>query len=145
MGIARQRRRKDWRELVSEQARSGQGVAAFCRERGIRTSSLYAWKKQLGVFDERKAEVPTDRSSSAASKAASEPPMRFLEVKMAATEEPNKLSLRTAPMIEVRLPHGLSLMVAADFDATHLQRLLAVLTSEIPVDKSSSAAWQAAS
>src|ERR1039458_6327621 len=99
MGTTRERRRTDWRELVSEQARSGQGVTAFCRERGIRTSSLYAWKKQLGVVDERKAEVPMDRSSSAASKASSEPPMRFLEVKMAATEEPIKLSLTSALMI----------------------------------------------
>jgi hypothetical protein len=71
--------------------------------------------------------------------------MRFLEVKMAATEEPIKLSLTSAPMIEVRLPHGRSLMVAPDFDATHLQRLLAVLDPAVPVDKSSPAAWQAAS
>jgi len=77
--------------------------------------------------------------------AASEPPVRFVEVKMAATEEPIKLSLTPAPMIEVRLPHGRSLMVAPDFDVIHLQRLLAVLAPEIPVDKSSPSTWPVAS
>jgi transposase-like protein len=143
MGAMRQRRRADWRELVSEQARSGQGVTAFCRERGIRTSSLYAWRKQLGVVDERKAEVPTDRSSSAGSKAAAETPMRFLEVKMATASEPIRSSLAPAPIIEVRLPRGRSLMVAPGFDAIHLQQLLAVLDPAVPEEKSSPAVWQA--
>jgi len=124
------------RELVSEHARSGQGVTAFCRERGIRTSSFYGWKKRLGVVDESEAVVQ---------KAATEPPVRFLKVKMAATEEPIKPSITHSPMIEVRLPHGRSLMVAPGFDAIHLKRLLAVLSPEISLDKSSSAAWQAAS
>ena len=145
MSATRQRRRTDWCELVSEQARSGQGVTAFCRELGIGTSSFYGWKKRLGVVDASKAAVPTEGTSTAGQKASSEPPVRFLEVKMAATEEPIKLSLTPAPMIEVRLPHGRSLMVAPDFDAIHLQRLLAVLSAEIPVDKSLSVAWQAAS
>jgi hypothetical protein len=48
-------------------------------------------------------------------------------------------------MIEVRLQCGRCLMVAPGFDALHLQRLLAVLDPEIPVDKSLPAAWQAAS
>jgi hypothetical protein len=155
MGTTRQRRRTDWRELVSEQACSGQGVTVFCRERGIRTSSFYGWKKRLGVDDEGKAGVPTARSSSvgwkaggptdgsstAGQKAAAEPPVRFLEVKLAATAEP----LTPAPMIEVRLPHGRSLMVAPGFDAMHLQRLLAVLDSFVLVDKSSPAGWQVGS
>jgi hypothetical protein len=69
--------------------------------------------------------------------------MRFLEVKMAATAEPIRSSLAPAPMIEVRLPHGRSLMVAPGFDAIHLQQLLAVLDPAVPEEKSSPAAWQA--
>jgi hypothetical protein len=69
--------------------------------------------------------------------------MRFLEVTMAAAAEPIKSSFAAAPMIEVRLPRGRSLMVAPGFDAIHLQRLLAVLDPAVPEDKSSPAAWQA--
>jgi hypothetical protein len=71
--------------------------------------------------------------------------MQFLEVKMAAAAEPIKSSFTPAPMIEVRLPRGRSLMVAPGFDALHLQRLLAVLDLEVPVEKSFAAALQAAS
>ena len=145
MGTTRQRRRTDWRELVIEQARNGQGVAAFCREHGIRTSSLYAWRKQLGGIDERKSKVPIDGSFSAGSKAAAETPVRFLEVKMAAAAEPIESSLASSLMIEVRLPNGRSLMVAPGFDAIHLQRLLAVLDVAASANKSSPSAWQAAS
>ena len=145
MGTTRERRRAAWRELVSEQARSGHGVTAFCRERGIRTASFYDWKKRLGVDDESKAGVPTDRSSSVGQKATGAPPVRFLELKLAATAEPIQPSLTYCSIIEVRLPHGRSLMVAPGFDAMHLQRLLAVLDSAVLVDKSLPAGWQAAS
>jgi len=145
MGTAREQRRATWRELVSEQARSGHGVTAFCRERGIRTASFYDWKKRLGVDDEIKARVPRDRSSSLEQKTTGEPPVRFLELKLAAAAEPIQSSLTHCSIIEVRLPHGRSLMVAPDFDAMHLQRLLAVLDSAVLVDKSLPAGWQAAS
>ena len=145
MGTTRQRRRTDWWELVSEQSGSGQGVTVFCRELGIRTSSFYGWKKRLGVVDANKAAVPTEGTSTAGQKAAAEPPVRFLELKLAATAEPIKPSITPDSMIEVRLPHGRSLMVAPGFDAMHLERLLAVLDSAVLVDKSSPAAWQAAS
>ncbi|HUZ93939.1 MAG: hypothetical protein WCE63_21420 [Acidobacteriaceae bacterium] len=36
-----------WRGLVSEQGRSGQSVAAFCRERSLREWQFYEWKKRL--------------------------------------------------------------------------------------------------
>jgi transposase-like protein len=36
-----------WRGLVSEQIESGQSVAAFCRDRGLRDWQLYEWKKRL--------------------------------------------------------------------------------------------------
>ena len=68
--------------------------------------------------------------------------MRLLEVKMATAAEPIKSSFAPAPMIEVRLPRGRSLMVGPGFDAIHLQQLLAVLTPAVPEDKSSPAAWQ---
>ncbi|MDT7817653.1 MAG: hypothetical protein QOJ51_1812 [Acidobacteriaceae bacterium] len=36
-----------WLELVSEQHQSGQSVAAFCSERGLRAWQFYEWKKRL--------------------------------------------------------------------------------------------------
>ena len=36
-----------WRAIVSEQIASGQSVAAFCKERGVTSSQLFAWKKRL--------------------------------------------------------------------------------------------------
>jgi hypothetical protein len=43
-----------WDGLVSEQSQSGQGVAAFCRERGLRAWHFYEWKKRLGKSEAAK-------------------------------------------------------------------------------------------
>jgi transposase-like protein len=46
-----QPRRKDaaarWRKLLEDQRSSGLPVVAFCRERGIAASSLFAWRRRL--------------------------------------------------------------------------------------------------
>jgi transposase-like protein len=36
-----------WFGLIQEQEQSGQSVASFCRQRGVRASQLYAWKKRI--------------------------------------------------------------------------------------------------
>ena len=51
-----------WRELAAAQERSGQTVAAFCRERGISRPQFFSWKRRLheaadGGFIELKAAV----------------------------------------------------------------------------------------
>ena len=89
-----------WRKLVSEQARSGQTVTAFCRERGLCRPYFFVWKKRL--------------CKSAA---------KFLEVQAA---EP----MATVPdgsRIEIRLQNGRSLMVRPGFEAEHVRALLAVV------------------
>jgi transposase-like protein len=43
----RDARRNDWNELIGEQEASGQGVHAFCQERGIKPNSFYRWRKRL--------------------------------------------------------------------------------------------------
>ena len=43
----RNARRNDWNELIGEQEASGQGVHAFCQERGIKPNSFYRWRKRL--------------------------------------------------------------------------------------------------
>ncbi len=97
------RARAKWQRLVSEQGRSAQSVAAFCREHRLCVPHFYWWKKRL-------------RETARAKPAGVG---RFVEVKVAA--EPD------APgnaQIEIRLRNGRSLVVGPGFDAGHLQALL---------------------
>ena len=36
-----------WRDVIQQQAASGQSVSTFCAERGLTEQSLYSWKKRL--------------------------------------------------------------------------------------------------
>ena len=36
-----------WRELIAEQAGSGLSAAAFCRERGLSSSTFYYWRRRI--------------------------------------------------------------------------------------------------
>ncbi|HUJ81710.1 MAG TPA: hypothetical protein VLW83_07495 [Candidatus Acidoferrales bacterium] len=87
-----------WRKLVSEQARSGQTVIAFCRERGLCRAYFFTWKKRLQQDTQAK----------------------FLEVQV--TE-----SAPSGGAVEIRLQNGRSLMVRPGFDAEHVRALLAVV------------------
>jgi hypothetical protein len=99
-----------WRSLVSEQQASGQSVAAFCHERGMTSSQLFAWKKRL-----REAERA-----------------KFVEVQVAPRKEPHhsETTSERGRTIEIRLVRGCSLVVEPGFDADHLRALLAVLETE---------------
>ena len=97
-----------WRALVSEQSQSGQTVSAFCRDRGIRDSQFYDWKKRV-------------REGQAA---------KFVEVKVKASSEQRTPAPERYPAIEIRLSKGRSLFVEPGFDASHLRALLAVLGTE---------------
>jgi transposase-like protein len=94
-----------WRGLVSEQGRSGQTVAAFCRERGLRDSLFYDWKKRLREGDAAK----------------------FVEVRVKEPVERPHLPQGSGRAIEIRLHKGRSLLVEPGFDAHHLLALLAAL------------------
>ena len=98
-----------WQSLVAEQEESGQSGAAFCRARGLPESLFYYWKKRL-------REVPT---------------RPFVEVQVVHPQL-SRRPFRSAvgATIEVRLSNGRSLMVAPEFDASHLRALLAVVESE---------------
>ena len=75
-------------------------MAAFCRERELRASHFYWWKKRL-------RENPT---------------ARFVEVQV--VEPPANIAGDSR--IEVRLQNGRSLMVGRGFDPEHVRGLLAV-------------------
>ena|SRR5215472_7121556 len=99
-----------WRGIVSEQIASGQSVAAFCKERGVTSSQVFAWKKRL-----REAESA-----------------QFVEVQIKPGEPSREIGIRQqqAKAIEVRLCGGRSIAVEPGFDADHLRALLAVLEPE---------------
>lgn len=98
-----------WRALIAEQNQSGQSVAAFCSERGLRSGQFFAWKKRL-----REAEAA-----------------KFVAVEvMADAEMKRPASVAHSGAIEVRLGRGRSLMVEPGFDAYHLRAVLSVLEAE---------------
>lgn len=113
----RSRKARDkWQRLVSEQGRSGQSVAAFCRERGLCAPHFFEWKKRLGTS----------------------PWAKFVEVKLAsggpepagAAGEPRTGGLPrpgSDRRVEVVLKNGRSLRVGPGFDAELVRALLAVV------------------
>lgn len=92
---------KKWKGLISEQAQSGQSVAAFCRERKLCAPHFYWWKKRL-------------RENTTA---------RFVEVQVAESAA----NLPGESRIEVRLQNGRSLMIGRGFDPEQVRALLAVV------------------
>jgi len=97
-----------WQSLVSEQRESGQSMAAFCRTRELRPGQFYYWKRRL-------QEVA--RSG-------------FVEVRVAKPQlRPSPFRSVVGSTIEVRLSNGRSLLVAPEFEASHLRALLAVVES----------------
>jgi transposase-like protein len=91
--------------LVSEQAGSGHGVAAFCRERGLAASQFFAWKKRL-------------------SQAA---PNQFVEVQVVGTGAEAQPTAARGGAIEVRLGGGRCVVVEPGFDADHQRAVVAAL------------------
>jgi hypothetical protein len=108
MRSGRDEARAKWQELVSEQIRSGQSVAVYCRERGLRQWQFYEWKKRL-----RDSDAP-----------------EFVEVAVEPTSEIAQRPWKQGSAIEVRLRSGHSVVVKRGFDASHLRALLEVLESE---------------
>ena len=90
-----------WRKLIAEQARSGQTVTAFCRERGLCRSYFFVWKKRLGE----------------------NPATRFLEVQLKGAVP----SATRDTCVEIRLANGRSLVVGRGFDADQVRALLALV------------------
>ena len=88
-------RTEQWRERIAQQAASGKGVAAFCREQGIATQTFYWWRNRLA---KREAQAVTSVSGVAS----------FLELDAmpAATQGDGSLSIR------LDLPGGITLTIA---------------------------------
>jgi ATP-dependent helicase YprA (DUF1998 family) len=109
MNQDREQAQAKWRDLVAEQERSGQSVAAFCRDRELAQTQLTYWKRRV----REAGRVP------------------FVEVQLRPPGAEPRVQARASgsTTIEVLLKNGRSLMVAAGFDGRHLRALLAVVES----------------
>src|SRR5215470_19654998 len=100
--MSQSQKRAKWCNLIAEQKESGQSAAGFCRTRGLREALFYYWKKQL-------PEVARSQ---------------FVEVQVAKPDLSQRHSgAALGTTIEVRLGKGRSLMVAPEFNASHLRAL----------------------
>ena len=114
--------RRKWQKLISEQERSGQSVAAFCRERELGRSHFWWWKRRLRTPLTKFVEVkltPTVRKGEGAGSRA--------EVLARPAVDPPPAG---EGRVEVVLRNGRSLWVGPGFDAGHVRALAAVLESE---------------
>jgi transposase-like protein len=96
---------EEWRQIIDGQRPSGLTVAAYCRDRGIKDSAFYAWKRRL-------------RSPAKPNRL---PQPAFVEVK------PSNLSATGA--IEIRLHYDRRLLVRRGFDRDLLIELVCALES----------------
>jgi hypothetical protein len=103
-----------WRPVVEEWRRSGQDIAAFCRQCHVPISSLKFWKKELPLRDQKRQ---ARRAASEASRNA----MQLLPVRVL---EPAGVA---AGSVEVVLRGGRVLRIGADFDPAVLQKLVLTL------------------
>jgi putative transposase len=88
-----------WRDLIQQQARSGQSVSVFCSQHRLSEQSLYYWRKRL----------------------SKEAPVSFALV----TADQSKS--RDAARLELELGSGQRLRIGCGVDATTLRTVLAVL------------------
>ncbi len=118
------RARAKWQRLISAQGRSGQSVAAFCRERELSRSHFWWWKRRLRTPLTEFVEV---KLAPAVPERAGAGPVTRAEVLARPTADP----LPTGDgRVEVVLRNGRSLWVGRGFDAGHVRALAAVLESE---------------
>ena len=97
--------REEWLQIIDGQRGSGLTVAAYCRDRGIKDSAFYAWKRRL--------RSPAKRNRT--------PKPVFVEVKRPKTP--------TAEAIEICVHGERHLLVRRGFDRDLLIELVRALES----------------
>ena len=105
--------RETWAKRVERWQDSGLTASEFAREAGLNARSLSWWRWQLTTKPSDEPAAPRRRRAR-----ASKPSLTFVEVAVPATRR---------ELLEVVLAGGRCIRVPVDFDATALERLLAVL------------------
>jgi hypothetical protein len=105
-----------WRKLLEDQRASGLPVSAFCRERGIAASSLFAWRRRL---------CPPRQPASGGGGGGGE---TFRPVKLIAHARPGHGEMvGDDAAIELCLRGGRRLMLRTGFDRQLLAEVIAAL------------------
>jgi transposase-like protein len=91
-----------WRDVIQQQAASGESVSAFCAERGLTEQSLYSWRKRL----------------------SDQTPVSFALVTTGRTDQSP-----SAPL-ELELDAGRRLRIPCGVDAATLRTVLAILREQ---------------
>src|SRR5437588_1426766 len=116
----RVRGRERWRALVGEQRASGLGVAAFCRQRSIATSSFYGWRQKLLG--------PPRRAKAGVGGTGPDRDAAFVPVRLAGSVSSGTVQGgRGEVSLEVRLRGGRRLVVRRGFERGLLVELIGVL------------------
>jgi transposase len=105
-----------WREHLAAWRRSGQSVRAYCAAQGLSEPSFYSWRRVL-TQRERRSGARTAAGDRTAS-ATLAPGSPFVPVRL--VED-------TAAAVEVVLPGGRVVRVAAGFSAQTLREVVAAL------------------
>ena len=118
-----------WRELVAKHRDSDLSVREFCAAEGVAENSFYAWRRELALRD---AESDTAKGDGEQKKLknASPHPIRKSSTSSsgAAAFVPVTLSsLPHAAAVEMALPSGVTLRVAAGCDEATLRTVLSAL------------------
>jgi transposase-like protein len=107
----RARARERWERIVDEWRRTGLGVRAFCRKRGLSEHSFYVWRRKLsgaGTAGRRDGELAAAREAG------------FLPVRVVSRGP-------AAAGIEIEFPTGHVIRAGADADPEALARAVALL------------------
>jgi len=93
-------KRAIWSELGGQWKRSDESVAAFCRQRGLNPSGLYAWRRRFGADSPPKANPEG---------AAGFVPVTIVPSTVAST-----------PVLEIELGNGRLLRLLGELTPAHL-------------------------
>lgn len=108
-----------WLRRLERWQRSGLSVRDFCARHRLSEPSFYAWRRLLA---ERGLLAPADAASAAQPDTGPTTPL-FVAATLADTGA-------TPRPLEILLPDGLAVRVAAGFDAATLRQLLALLREQ---------------
>jgi len=112
-----------WRRLVSAQQRSGQTVRQYCQANALTESAFWFWKRELARRD---AEKPAQRPGGPSSVHRHEPARRLPSLVPVTIGR----AITHAAPVEVLLPHGVCVRVAAGCDEATLRTVLSALGNE---------------
>jgi hypothetical protein len=110
--------RAEWAKRVERWDRSGLRAEAFAEREGLKVKQLYWWRWKL------RSSLP-----AATPQRSEAPPVEFLPVRVVGSAMP---TTSAGSPIEIALPNGRVVRVAAGFDPAMLGRVLSIASEDEP-------------